>query len=151
MRDAASTQTHKHMHPTTNTLTNDRSAPLSYTAEELAEFEAIIRIKVAAAEEDLRLATDSLSHQASNGTEDTYFGNKGLEEGNPSLEREELMMLAARQQKFITELNLALGRIRLGSYGICRVSGARIPKERLRLVPHATMCIAVKHEQPTTT
>lgn len=92
------------------------------------------------------MALESLSHEASNGTEDTYFGNKGLEEGNPSLEREELMMLAARQQKFIKELGLALERIRLGSYGICRVSGTRIPKERLRAVPHATTCIAAKQQ-----
>ena len=135
------------MRTTMNTSGNDRTAPLRYSAEELAEFAAIIRAKLTAAEEDLRTAMGSLSHLASNGTEDTYSGTAGLEEGNPSLEREELMMVAARQQKFIQELKLALERIRLGTYGICRVSGARIPKERLQLVPHTTTCIAAKQER----
>jgi DnaK suppressor protein len=134
------------MQPTTMELSADRGTVVRYSTDELAEFENIILDKLASAEEDLRAATESLSHRSSNGTEDTYFGNRGLEEGNPSLEREELMMLATRQQKFIKELNVALGRIRIGSYGICRITGQRIPKERLRLVPHATTCIAVKQQ-----
>lgn len=129
----------------TTIISDNAALPVSrLTSEELAEFETIIRNKLAAAEGDLRMAMESLSYEASNGTQDTYSGNKGLDEGNPSLEREELMMLATRQQKFIKELNLALGRIRLGSYGICRISGVRIPKDRLRAVPHATTCIGVK-------
>ncbi|MBK6540098.1 MAG: TraR/DksA C4-type zinc finger protein [Flavobacteriales bacterium] len=139
------------MRTTTNTLGNDRTVTFRYTAEELAEFGTIIRAKLSVAEEGLRMASESLSHHASNGTEDTYAGHKGLEEGNSSLEREELMLVVTRQQKFIKQLNLALERIRLGNYGICRVSGARIPKERLLLVPHTTTCIAVKHDRSPTT
>jgi DnaK suppressor protein len=119
------------------------SAP-RYSTEELAGFGSIIRKKIAAAEEDLQLALGALSRAGSNGTEDTYGGNKGFDEGNAAVDREELMMLAYRQRKFINELNLALGRIRSGTYGICRASGARIPKERLRAVPHTTLCIAAK-------
>ncbi len=118
--------------------------PLRYSTSELAEFEAILKSKLATAEEDLHMARESLLRAGSNGTDDTYTGTKGLDEGNPSLEREELMMLAARQDKFIKELELALGRIRSGNYGVCRVTGELIPKERLRLVPHATMCINAK-------
>lgn len=119
---------------------------LPYAADELAQFRTIIRVKLDIAEQGLSMAQESLSHQGSNGTDDTYVGIKGLDEGKPSLEREELMMLATRQQKFIQELHLALDRIRSGSYGICRATGARIPVERLRLVPHATMCVAAKQQ-----
>jgi DnaK suppressor protein len=115
-----------------------------YSMDELREFESILRAKLATAQEDLRMARESLLRESSNGTEDTYSGSRGMEEGNPSLEREELMMLAMRQDKFIKELELALTRIRAGSYGVCRVTGELIPKERLRLVPHATMCIDAK-------
>jgi DnaK suppressor protein len=130
-------------------LLTDHSAPRDlprYSADELREFETILRTKLASAEEDLRMARESLLREGSNGTDDTYTGSKGMEEGNPSLEREELMMLAARQDKFIKELELALARIRTGNYGVCRVTGELIPKERLRLVPHATMCINAKQQ-----
>lgn len=147
MGDAEPMLNQKNVHMGHTRSTHDTTTAQRYTHDELAEFEQLIRTKIAAAEEDFQLAAGSLNHAGSNGTEDTYTGNKGLEEGNPSLAREELMMLAARQQKFIAELNLALGRIRTGSYGICSVSGQRIPKERLRAVPTATMCIAVKYQQ----
>ena len=129
------------------TSTPEPQAMFRYSPVDLAEFEEIIRLKLNAAKEDLQLALVSLSRQGSNGTEDTYVGNAGMSEGNLSMEREELMMLAARQQKFIKELHLALERIRTGSYGICRASGVLISKDRLRVVPHATMCIAAKHAQ----
>jgi DnaK suppressor protein len=119
---------------------------LPFTADELGQFKSIIRAKVDVAEGELRMAHEALLHQGSNGTDDTYVGIKGLDEGKPSLEREELMMLATRQQKFIRELNLALDRIRAGNYGICRATGARIPAERLRLVPHATLCVEAKEQ-----
>jgi DnaK suppressor protein len=134
-----------------NTPITGQGAVQRYSVEELAEFEAIIQAKLDVAKEDLHMSVGSIARQGSNGTEDTYAGNRGLDEGNPSLEREELMMLAIRQQKFILELNLALGRIRLGTYGVCRISGARIPKERLRIVPHATLSMNVKLEQTART
>lgn len=133
----------RHITPN-STPAQDYTAVPRYSAEELAEFGSIIRSKIAAAEEDLKMALGSLSRAGSNGTEDTYVGNKGFDEGNVALDREELMLLVFRQRKFINELNLALGRIRAGTYGICRVSGERIAKERLRVVPHTTLCIAVK-------
>lgn len=117
---------------------------MRYSVEELAEFESLLREKLVRAEEDLRFALDSLMRDNSNGTDDTYSGMHNLEDGSASLEREELMMLAARQDKFIKELRLAIGRIHAGTYGICKQSGELISKERLRLVPHATMSVAAK-------
>lgn len=124
---------------------------MRYFPEELKEFETLLMSKLAVAEQDLSEAKESLLRVSSNGTDDTYAGGRNMEEGNPSMEREELMMLATRQEKFIKELHLALARIRAGNYGVCRVTGQLIPKERLRLVPHATLCINAKHQQPAQT
>lgn len=124
-------------------------SPVRYTAEELVEFKTLLTAKLTTAEEVLAQARESLLRVSSNGTDDTYFGNRSMDEGNPSLEREELMMLAARQEKFINELLLALARIRAGNYGLCRVTGQLIPKERLRLVPHATLSMNAKQQQPS--
>ena len=120
-----------------------------YATEELVEFATLLKAKLAAAEEDVAQARESLLRVSSNGTDDTYFGNRSMDEGNPSLEREELMMLASRQEKFINELLLALARVRAGNYGVCRVTGQLIPKERLRLVPHATLSMTAKQQQPS--
>lgn len=118
-----------------------------YSPEELVEFETLLKARLASAEEDLAQARESLLREGSNGTDDTYFGNRSMDEGNPSLEREELMMLAARQEKYISELLPALARIRAGTYGVCRVTGQLIPKERLRAVPHATLSMNAKLQQ----
>jgi RNA polymerase-binding transcription factor DksA len=132
------------MNTTTTTAPKAPAPGLRYSAEELAEFEILLKDKLTRAEEDLRFALDSLMRDNSNGTDDTYSGAHNLEDGTASLEREELMMLAARQDKFIKELRQAIGRIRAGTYGICKQSGELISKERLRLVPHATMSVAAK-------
>ncbi len=134
------------MNTTTTIPTTERTQGLRYSAAELAEFESLLRNKLARAEEDLRSALDSLMRDNSNGTDDTYSGAHNLEDGSASLEREELMMLAARQDKFIKELRLAIDRINAGTYGVCRQSGQLISKERLRLVPHATLSIAAKQD-----
>ena len=120
-----------------------------YSPDELAEFQTLLKAKLATAEEDLAQARESLLRIGSNGTDDTYFGSKSMDEGNPSLEREELMMLTTRQEKFINELLAALARVRAGNYGVCRVTGELIPKERLRLVPHATLSMNAKQHNAT--
>ena len=124
-----------------------------YSPDDLLEFEALLKTKLAAAEEDLAQARESLLRESSNGTDDTYFGNRSMDEGNPSLEREELMMIAARQEKYISELLPALARIRAGTYGVCRVTCQLIPKDRLRAVPHATLSMTAKlqHVEPIPT
>ncbi len=120
--------------------------PAFYSTKELAEFEALVKQKLSMAADALAATKGSLSRASSNGTDDTYFSRLGMEDGTSSLEREELMMLATRQERFIEDLTAALGRIHAGTYGVCRVTGQLIPKERLRLVPHATLCMAAKQE-----
>jgi RNA polymerase-binding transcription factor DksA len=118
-----------------------------YSKEELEEFRGIINEKLTKAKEDLQLLVDQLSHKDDHGTDDTSPTFKLLDEGSEVLSREEINQLAARQQKFIQNLENALVRIQNGTYGICRQTGKLIAKERLRIVPHATLSIEAKNAQ----
>ena len=89
----------------------------------------------------------SLSNPNLNGTDDTAGTYKTLEDGSATLEKESINQLAARQKKFIEQLEAALVRIETKSYGVCRVTGKLIPKERLRAVPHTTMSMEAKLKQ----
>ncbi len=118
-----------------------------YSAEELQEFKVIIDAKLEKAREDYQLLMDQLSHKDDHGTEDTAPSFKLLDDGSEVLSREEMNQLAGRQQKFITGLENALLRIKNGTYGVCRQTGKLISKERLRIVPHATLSIEAKNAQ----
>lgn len=118
-----------------------------YSDADLAEFKALIMDKLKEAHEDFDLLKGSLSHADDHGTDDTGRTFNMMEDGSETLSREEVAQLAARQEKFIQSLNNALMRIENKTYGICRVTGLLIPKERLRLVPHATMSIDAKNAQ----
>ena len=118
-----------------------------YSDADLAEFKTLIQNKLKEAHEDFDLLKVSLSHSDDHGTDDTGRTFNMMEDGSETLSREEVAQLAARQEKFIQSLNAALIRIENKTYGICRVTGLLIPKERLRLVPHATMSIDAKNAQ----
>jgi RNA polymerase-binding transcription factor DksA len=118
-----------------------------YSDEELEEFRAIIMQKLEKAKADLKLLSEALSNVDEHGTDDTSPTFKVLEEGYQVLSKEENGRLAARQQKFINNLENALIRIENKSYGICRATGKLIAKERLRIVPHATLSIEAKLQQ----
>ncbi len=118
-----------------------------YSKEELDEFKQIILEKLAKANDDLKMLTDAYTNNNEHGTNDTSPTFKVLEEGYQVLSKEENSKLAARQQKFINNLENALIRIENGTYGICRVTGKLISKERLRIVPHATLSIEAKLRQ----
>lgn len=129
------------------TKTTESAKKSRYSDEELQEFKEIILNKLKKAERDLKLLTEAYTNSDSAGTSDTSPTFKVLEEGYQVLSKEENSRLAARQQKFITNLENALIRIENKSYGVCRVSGKLISKERLRSVPHATLSIAAKLKQ----
>lgn len=118
-----------------------------YTDEELEEFKTIILEKMALAKREYDQIMDELTHRSGNGIDDTMPTYKVLEEGSATQTKEELTNMAARQQKFIQGLQAALVRIENKTYGICRVTGKLIPKERLRAVPHATLTIEAKMAQ----
>lgn len=118
-----------------------------YSDEELAEFKAIILDKLGKARSDYELLRSNVTHTSSNDTEDTSPTFKVLEEGAATLSKEESGRLAQRQLKFIKHLEAALVRIENKTYGICRETGKLIPKERLRIVPHATLCIEAKEDK----
>ena len=118
-----------------------------YTDEELEELKAIILEKMALAKREYDQIMDELTHRSGNGIDDTMPTYKVLEEGSSTQTKEELTNMAARQQKFIQGLQAALMRIENKTYGICRVTGKLIPKERLRAVPHATLTIEAKMAQ----
>jgi RNA polymerase-binding transcription factor DksA len=118
-----------------------------YSDEELEEFKQIILAKLDKAKKDYDLLKDAITQSESNDTQDTSPTFKVLEEGAATLSKEEAGKLAQRQQKFIQHLQAALVRIENKTYGVCRVTGKLIPKERLRAVPHATLSIDAKQQQ----
>ena len=117
-----------------------------YSDVELLKFKKIILKKIDSAMADLKLLKDSYSNASSNGTDDTYSSFKSFEEGSQTLSKESNTMLAARQEKFIRDLQNALIRIENKTYGICRETGGLISKKRLVLVPHATLSIEAKNK-----
>jgi RNA polymerase-binding transcription factor DksA len=117
-----------------------------YSDAELAEFKELIEGKLVEARKDLELLNSSISHD-DNGTDDTSPTFKVLEDGSDTLSREENSALAARQEKFISHLEAALIRIENKTYGVCRQTGKLISKDRLRIVPHATLSIEAKRMQ----
>ena len=115
-----------------------------YSDEELAEFKEIILKKIEMAKREYTQMMSVLTNKAGNDVTDTSPTFKVLEEGSATQEKEELTTMCARQQKVIRDLQQALVRIENKTYGICRVTGTLIPKERLRIVPHATLSIEAK-------
>lgn len=122
-------------------------AETRFSDADLQEFAALINNKLEQARSDYDQLQRSLSYEDDNRTEDTAPTFKMMEDGSETMSREETAQLAARQQKFIMNLENALLRIKNKTYGVCRVTGKLIAKERLRLVPHATMSIEAKNQQ----
>ena len=118
-----------------------------YSDKDLAEFKTLIQDKITSAKRDLKRLRDSITQGAGNGTNDTYSAFKAFEEGSETLSKESNSILAQRQEKFIRDLTNALIRIENKTYGICRVTGKLINKERLKLVPHATLSIEAKMQK----
>lgn len=116
-----------------------------YSDEELEEFRAIINEKLRLARRDFNSMMDQLRNTDGNGIEDTSLTYKALEEGSASQSKEEIAQMANRQQKFIQGLEAALVRVENKTYGIDRITGELIPKERLRVVPHATLSVESKN------
>lgn len=118
-----------------------------YSDEELQMFKEVILEKLEKAKDDYEQLKSAITHSASNDTEDTSPTFKILEEGASALSKEEAGQLAQRQFKFIKSLEAALVRIENKTYGICRETGKLIPKERLLLVPHATLSVEAKNKR----
>jgi len=126
------------------TMTRKKS---KYSKKELDEFKKLIKQKLEKAYAEYEVFKGNISGDDDHGTNDTSPTFKVLEEGSEVLSKEENAQLAVRQKKFIQHLENALLRIENGSYGICRVTGNLISKERLRAVPHATLSIDAKKAQ----
>ena len=120
---------------------------VKYNDSDLQEFKKIIKEKIDKAEKDLQLIRESFINDQNNGTDDTSPTFKAFEEGAETLSKEQNSILAGRQEKFVRDLKNALIRIENKTYGVCRVTGKLIPKERLLAVPHATLSIEAKNMQ----
>ena len=125
---------------------NNVPEKVRYSDEELAEFKELILEKLARARKDLEMLNENVSRMGNNAN-DTAPTFKVLEEGSNVLSKEENSQLAARQYKYIQNLENALIRIENKTYGVCRMTGKLIPKERLRAVPHATLSVEAKMGQ----
>jgi RNA polymerase-binding transcription factor DksA len=120
---------------------------LRYSDADLAEFKEIILKKIEKAQSDLELIKSAYMNDLNNGTDDTSPTFKAFEEGSETMSKEANSQLAIRQEKFIRDLKNALFRVENKTYGICKVTGKLISKERLKIVPHATMSIEAKNMQ----
>ena len=120
---------------------------IRYSDKELEAFKILIGEKIEKAKKDLKLLKSAYMNDGNNGTEDTSPTFKAFEEGSKTMSKESNTQLALRQEKFIRDLKNALTRIENKTYGICRVTGKLISKERLKLVPHATLSIEAKNMQ----
>ena len=118
-----------------------------YSDSELKEFKVLIVDKLSDARTELINLNAAIISANENGTDDTGASFKMLEDGSDTLAKEEAAQLAARQKKFIEQLEAALVRIENKTYGVCRVTGKLIPKERLRAVPHTTQSMEAKLQQ----
>jgi DnaK suppressor protein len=118
-----------------------------YSDAELQEFKELLLDKLRMAKEELNSLASSLSTPNANGTDDTAGTYKTLEDGSATLEKESINQLAARQKKFIEQLEAALVRIENKTYGVCRETGKLIQKERVRAVPHTTLSMEAKLKQ----
>ena len=125
----------------------DADIKVRYSDKDLEEFRVLIENKIDKAKQDLDLLKSSYKNDGNNGTDDTSPTFKAFEEGSETMSREANTQLALRQEKFIRDLKNALVRIENKTYGICRVTGKLINKERLKLVPHATLSIEAKNMQ----
>jgi RNA polymerase-binding transcription factor DksA len=120
---------------------------IRYSDADLAEFKALINAKLEKAKGDLELIKSAYMNDLNNGTDDTSPTFKAFEEGSETMSKEANSQLAIRQEKFIRDLKNALIRIENKTYGLCKVTGKLISKERLKIVPHATMSIEAKNLQ----
>ena len=120
---------------------------MRYSDADLAEFKEIILKKIEKAQIDLDLIKSAYMNDLNNGTDDTSPTFKAFEEGSETMSKEANSQLAIRQEKFIRDLKNALFRVENKTYGVCKVTGKLISKERLMIVPHATMSIEAKNAQ----
>ena len=120
---------------------------MRYSDADLAEFKDIILKKIEKAQSDLELIKSAYMNDLNNGTDDTSPTFKAFEEGSETMSKEANSQLAIRQEKFLRDLKNALFRVENKTYGICRVTGKLIPKDRLMAVPHATLSIEAKNMQ----
>ena len=118
-----------------------------FSDKDLQEFKALIEEKMEQAQKDLEFLKNSYLNGADNSIDDTSPKFKAFEEGSEMMSRESNMAQATRLEKFIRDLKNALIRIENKTYGICRVTGKLIDKERLKAVPHATLSIEAKNMQ----
>ena len=120
---------------------------IRFSDAELAEFKELILAKLDKAKIDLDLIKSAYMNDLNNGTDDTSPTFKAFEEGSETMSKEANSQLAIRQEKFIRDLKNALFRVENKTYGVCKVTGKLISKERLMIVPHATMSIEAKNLQ----
>ena len=125
-------------------MKKESASKAKYSPEELQEFDGIIWQKLAAARKEFKIIQESLSRRAENEASTLRANTNPIEDGVEMTEREQLSQLAARQKRFIQQLEDARVRIKNGTYGICVETGQLISKDRLRSVPHTTHSIEAK-------
>jgi len=127
-----------------NTNDLNEQSKAKYSEEDLKEFEELINKKLQEQKKELDYIKQTLRRKSDQNTDHEIGNAKPLEDGADTLEKENMNQMAARLQKFIQQLEMALMRIKNGTYGICVDTGKLIPKERLRVVPHTMHSIEAK-------
>ncbi len=126
---------------------NPAAASSPYSGEDLSYFQELVEKKKKAAQEDVERMRGQLADAREQSENDTAYSFHMADAGTDAMEREKLYLMMARQQKYIGYLDRALDRIDNGTYGICKVTGKPISKERLEAVPHTEISIEAKLQQ----
>ena len=124
---------------------SDVKTPL--TDEELSYFNELIIQRRAAAMEDIERLRMQLKDSREQAENDTAYSYHMADAGTDAMEREKQYLMIARQQKYVSYLDRALERIKNKTYGICKVTGDPISRERLEAVPHTEISIEAKLKQ----
>ncbi|MFT4605346.1 MAG: DnaK suppressor protein [Rhodothermales bacterium] len=127
---------------------NDTQAQKTmYSTKELAYFRGLIDNKRASATDDIDRMREQLADAREQSENDTAYSFHMADAGTDAMDREKLYLMIARQQKYMGYLDRALDRIENGTYGICKVTGDQIARERLEAVPHTEISIEAKLRQ----
>lgn len=119
----------------------------TYSDEELEHFKELLLERRKSAIGDIESMRGQLEDAREQAENDTAYSFHMADAGTDAMEREKLYLMVARQQKYVGYLDRALERIENKTYGICKVTGKPISKERLEAVPHTEISIEAKLKQ----
>ena len=128
-------------------VATDNPVNSPFSTKELDYFNDLIVKRRQAAVDDIDRLRNQLQDAREQAENDTAYSFHMADAGTDAMEREKLYLMIARQQKYVGYLDRALERIANKTYGVCKITGKPISKERLEAVPHTEISIEAKLKQ----